>query len=184
MGFTRVEALQLKKQFHINSQRDLSICSRILVTKTLGFSKIIYPLSTQDINLNLQNKIQSTFNRYIWNYKPSKVKHSVLAGDYIQGGMRSLDNQSQCKALRLAWLERIVNGEGWNDIVKEYLSPYGGLAFLLKCNYDTNFLNYIPTFYRNMLDFANEIMIESCKYDIRTNFLKYMGVICIIKNTR
>ena len=222
---------KIEQQFHVNSQRDLSICGRILVTKTLGFSKIIYPLSTQDINLNLQNKIQSTFNRYIWNYKPSKVKHSVLAGDYIQGGMRSLDIQSQCKALRLTWLKRILNGEGWNDIVNEYLSPYGGLAFLLRCNYDTKYMNYIPTFYRNMLDFANEIIIEGCnqniiwnnrnilldgksifyrdwfekgiiyihhlrnglgawlsfdefknKYAIRTNFLKYMGVICMIKN--
>ena len=182
------------------------------------------------MNLNLQNKIQSTFDRYIWNYKPAKGKHGVLAGDNIHGGMRFLDIQLQCKALRLAWFERILNGEGWNDIVNEYLSPYGGLDFLLRCNYDTKILNYIPTFYRNMLDFANEIIIESCnqnviwnnrnilldgtsifyrdwfergiiyihhlrkgqgawlsfdmfknKYDIQTNFLKYMGVICIIK---
>ena len=145
--------------------------------------------------------------------------------------MRSLDIQLQCKALRLAWLERILNGEGWNDIVNEYLSPYGGLAFLVRYKYDTKFLNYIPTFYRNLLGFANELIIESCKpniiwnyrniqldgksifyrdwfergiiyihhlrngqgawlsfdefknkYDIRTNFLKYMGVIRIIKN--
>ena len=83
--------------------------------------------------------------------------------------MRSFDIQSQCKALRLAWLERILNGEEWNDIVNEYLSPYGGLAFLLRRNYDTKLLNYIPTFYRNMLDFAKEIIIESCNQNIIWN---------------
>ena len=35
---------KIEQQFHINSQRDLSICGRILVTKSLGFSKMMYPL--------------------------------------------------------------------------------------------------------------------------------------------
>ena len=55
--------------------------------------------------------MQSTFNKYIWNYKPSKVPYSVLAGITFRG-MRSLDIQSQCKVLRLRWLERSLHGVG------------------------------------------------------------------------
>ena len=109
----------------------------------------------------------STFNRFICNYKPSKVKHNVLAWDYIQDGNAFFwIVQSQCKALRLAWLERILNSVGWNDIINEYLSPYGVLAFHLRCIYDRRYLNHIPIFYRKVLDFANEVIIEGSNQNI------------------
>ena len=86
------------------------------------------------------------------------MKHSVNRGLHL-GRMRSLDMQSQ-------WYERNLNGKEWNEIVDEYMSPYGGLAFLLRCNCDTKYLNHIPIFCRNMLDFANEMIIEECNQNM------------------
>ena len=57
------------------------------------------------------------------------------------------------KALRLAWLHRIVQAVDWNEVINTYLEPVGGLLFLLRCNYDTTKLPFIPKFYREMLDF-------------------------------
>ena len=45
----------------------------------------------------------------------------------------------------------------------------GGLLFLLRCNYDTCRLNFLPTFYRNMLDYALEILYSENRCDIIWN---------------
>ena len=97
---------------HIYSQRDLSIGGKILITKTFGISKLFHALSIVESNKTFLAKIQSEYNRYIWGYKPSKVKHNVLIGTYEHGGLASIDIESKYQALRLPWLERILNGKG------------------------------------------------------------------------
>ena len=202
-----------------------------MITKTLGISKFIYPLTSTDIDKQYIKILQTEFNKYIWDYKPAKVKHNALIGDYKQGGLKSIDIATNVKALRLPWMCRIIQGEGWNDIVNLYLKPIGGLLFLLRCNYDTAVLPFISTFYKNMLDYASEIMFKHlgqniiwnnrnilvegksiffrewyekgvvflsdlcdengawlsfdtfCNtYNVRTNFLRYLGVISAAKN--
>ena len=151
------------------SQRDLSVCGKILITKTFGISKILHQLSIIDVNKSFLDRLQSELNKYIWGYKPAKVKHHVLIGENIQGGLKSIDIKSKYKALRLSWVVRILNGNGWNDIIRYYVEPMGGLLFLLRCNYDTCRLNFLPTFYRNMLDYALEILYSENRCDIIWN---------------
>ena len=67
-------------------------------------------------------------------------------GDFKQGGLKALDIGANMKSLRLAWLHRIVQGVGWNEIINSYLEPLGGLLFLLRCNYDTTKMPFIPRF--------------------------------------
>ena len=221
---------KLINQLHIHSQRDLSLCGKILLTKTFGISKLIHPMSITTLNKDVLSRIQTELNKYIWSYKTPKVKHTVMMGDLSQSGLGSIDVECKKKSLRMPWLQRILQGKGWNDIIQEYFRPMGGLAFLLKCNYDTKLLNWIPKFYREMLDYnklimndyAGEciiwnnkrIMIEeksifwrdwfekgviyihdflnsngtwmsfdqfSNKFNIRTNFLKYLGMLSAVK---
>ena len=222
---------KIKGNLYIYSCRDISLCGRILITKTFGVSKIIYPLTSTEIDKKYLNIFQTEFNKYIWGYKPAKVKHSALIGDLKQGGLKALDIEANMKALRLAWLHRIVIGDGWNEIINMYLEPLGGLMFLLRCNYDTNKLSFIPKFYKDMLDFFKEILCEYAgegiiwnnkyiliggqsifmrdwyekgiifisdlcdqygawlsydafckKYNIRTNYLRYLGIVSAAKN--
>ena len=105
------------------------------------------------LHLQFQKSLQIDLNRYIWSYKPSKVKHLALIGNTNEGGLSSIDVESKCEALRLTWIGRILTGIGWNDIIIEYLKPVGGLLFLLKCNYETKLLScFVPTFYKQMLE--------------------------------
>ena len=151
---------KIKGHLHIYSCRNISLCGRILITKTFGISKIIHPLTSAEIDKKHISTFQTEFNRYIWGYKPAKVKHSVLIGDPKQGGLKSLDIEANRKSLRLAWLYRIVQGIGWNELINAYLEPLGGLMFLLRCNFDTNKLPFIPKFYKDMLEFFKEIFCE------------------------
>ena len=63
------------------------------------------------------------------------------------------------KSLRLAWLRRLLGDtdDSWKAIPNCYLSEYGGLQFLLKCNYNTESLNKrLPNFYRELLQYFQE----------------------------
>ena len=222
---------KIKSFFHIYSGRNISLCGKILITKTFGVSKMIYPLTSIDLDKKQITAFQTEFNKYIWSYKPSKVTHCAMIGDLTQGGLRALDIESNVKSLRLAWLYRILQGNGWNGMINTYFEPLGGLMFLLRCNYDTNKLPFIPKFYSNMLIFFKEILCEYIgekiiwnnrlilvagqsifmrnwyekgivfisdlcdqngawlsydnlckKYNIRTNYLRYLGIVSAAKN--
>ena len=63
------------------------------------------------------------------------------------------------KSLCLAWLHRLLGDtdDSWKAIPNCYLSEYGGLQFLLKCNYNTESLNIcLPNFYREQLRYFQE----------------------------
>ena len=93
---------------------------------------MLHPLSILETDQEFLKTLQTDRNRYIWSYKPPKVKHLVLIGNTNEGGLNSIDVESKCKALRLAWIGRILNGIGWNDITTECLKPVGGLLFFIK----------------------------------------------------
>ena len=63
------------------------------------------------------------------------------------------------KSLRLAWISRLLGDtdDSWKAIPNYYLSEYGGLQFLLKCNYNTESINKcLPNFYRELLQYFQE----------------------------
>ena len=64
------------------------------------------------------------------------------------------------KALKLAWIPRMIRTSDDSNfciIPKHYFRRKGGLNFLLRCNYGTNYFNDLPIFYEKMLDFFNKI---------------------------
>ena len=68
------------------SHRDLSVCGKIVITKTFGISKILHQLSVIDVTKSFLDRLQSELNKYICGYKPAEVKQHVLIGENIQGG--------------------------------------------------------------------------------------------------
>ena len=74
--------------------------------------------------------------------------------DYDQGGLRAPSIDVLAKSLKLAWISRLLTDEptcsgSWKTIPNYFFEKYGGLNFLLRCNYDRNFLEQIdlPQFY-------------------------------------
>ena len=77
---------------------------------------------------------------------------------YSNGGLRAPDPNTLFKSLRLAWISRRlatdeIETESWRSIPTHFFQKYGGLNFLLHCNYDPKFLkeSEIPLFYRQTL---------------------------------
>ena len=60
------------------------------------------------------------------------------------------------KALRLAWIPRLLNPNSLNckSIPDYFFKKLGGLNFLLRHNYDTKYLDpKLPPFYKDILTF-------------------------------
>ena len=64
------------------------------------------------------------------------------------------------KSLRLSWIGRLLDGtnSNWKGIPAYFFNKYGGLNFLLKCNYDvTLFKANFPLFYCELLGYFQEL---------------------------
>ena len=69
------------------------------------------------------------------------------------------DVEATIKALRLDWIPRLLTPEirNWKTIPDYYLRKFGGLDFLLRCNYDVKYLDGLSLFYKTMLTFFDEL---------------------------
>ena len=70
-----------------------------------------------------------------------------------------VDIELTIKSLRLARIKRLLFRDNcnWKVVPDHFFNRYGGLNFLLRCNYDVKHLTHIPTFYKDILIAFDEI---------------------------
>ena len=154
----KIQKLQTKLDMW--RSRDLTIFGRAMLIKTLGISQLIYSASNLDAPKGIVEIVRTKSFKFLWKNKKDKVKRSGLYQDLDNGGIRMPDFDIMLKALKLAWIPRLLltsDNSNWCIIPKHYFRKKGGLNFLLRCNYDTNYFNYLPLFYKKILDFFNEL---------------------------
>ena len=140
--------------------RNLSKIGKILIIKAHALSNIIYSLSNIQMNANFTDIIQRKLNHFLWGSKVNRVKHSVVIADYDKGGLRMPDIKCTKQSLRLPWIGRILEQNSWNFLPTLHFKPYGGLLFLIKCNFDPKEFKQLPVFYKEMLTYANHVILE------------------------
>ncbi len=131
-----------------------------MIIKSLGLSQIVYAVS----NVNVPNEtiytIKNKIFGFLWNNKKDKIKRESIYQDYDKGGIRMTDVGIMIKALRLAWIPRLLNPDSltWKSIPDYFFKKLGGLNFLLRCNYDTKYLDHkLPAFYKDILSYFSEL---------------------------
>ena len=87
-----------------------------------------------------------------------------MISDYDEGGLRAPSIDIMAKSMKLAWIPRLLSEEenfydSWKTIPNYLLDKFGGLNFLLRCNYDKKFLARInlPQFYAEILQYFLEL---------------------------
>lgn len=153
---------KLVKKQNLWTGRDLSIIGKILISKSLGLSNLVYSMSNVAFPDRLIQLTQKTVNNFIWNNKPAKVKHTTLRLEYEKGGLRSPDVAFMNKSLKLAWLSRMTQDVIWLQLANEsFFQDFGGLQYLSRCNYHIKYLKEIPQFYYDLLSFLAELTNRS-----------------------
>ena len=139
--------------------RDLTLFGRVLIIKSLGLSQLVYSASNLTVPQEITPIIKTKLFKFLWKNKRDKIKRAGLYQDRGKGGICMTDVETMIKALRLAWIPRLLTPEirNWKTIPDYYLRKFGGLNFLLRCNYDVKYIDGLPLFYRNMLTFFDEL---------------------------
>ena len=97
----------------------------------------------------------------LWKNEKDKIKRNVVCQPHENGGLNFINFEIMVtESLRLAWIAKLIinSGNNWKAIPNFCFDKYGGLPFLLKCNYNTAVLdNNLPLFYRELLDYFQEL---------------------------
>ena len=121
-------------------------------------------MSILDVPTNCIPTINTSICQFIWKKRKDKIKRQVMYQNYEKGGLRVPNTDVMTKSLRLAWISRNLakddkRNKVWKTIPNHFFDMYGGLDFLLRCNYDSKFLERtgMPQFYNSMLQFFLEL---------------------------
>ena len=94
--------------------KKFDLFGKVLIIKSLGLSQIVYAAS----NVNVPNEtiytIKNKIFGFLWDNKKDKIKRESIYQDYDKGGIRMPDVDLMIKALRLAWIPRLLNPESLN----------------------------------------------------------------------
>ena len=156
--FIKIQKMETKLNVWLS--RDLTLMGRTLLVKALGISKLVYSASMLCVPDEVIKRVQEKLFSYLWRNKKDKIKRTVLYQRPCQGGLNFPNVRTTIKALRLSWIGRLLSesNDAWKAIPNAYFNKYGGLQFLLKCNYDTKKLdNNISPFYSELLDYFSEL---------------------------
>ena len=89
-----------------------------------------------------------------------KIKKKTIISDVKRGGLKMLDFEIMNKALKIAWIKRLTdhNDAAWKIIPEFAATDYGGLSFLLECQYDIKYLplDNLPPFYHTFFKYWQE----------------------------
>ena len=150
---------KLQTKLDMWRSRDLTLFGKVLIIKSLGLSQLIYSASILNVPEDIASTVKTKFFSFLWKNKRDKIKRTGLYQDLGRGGIRMVDIDIMFKALKLAWIPRLLTpgNQNWKTVPDYYLRKFGGLNFLLRCNYDAKYIKSIPLFYRNILVYFSEL---------------------------
>ena len=88
--------------------RDLTLFGRVMIIKALGLSQIIYSASNLDVPVGTVGTLKKRLFNFIWRNKKDKIKRTGLYQNLDKGGIGMVDVDLMFKALRLAWIPRLL----------------------------------------------------------------------------
>ncbi|XP_068692817.1 uncharacterized protein [Montipora foliosa] len=172
---------KLQTNLDIWKSRDLTLFGKVMIIKALGVSSLIYSASNINVPKDIISNVKGRLFRFIWKNKRDKIRREGLYQDYEKGGLRMTDIETMIKALRLAWIPRLIR-EGhpnWKFVPDYFFKKYGGLYFVLSCNYDAKDFEDVPSFYRDILSFFHELKALHGSHHGRDTILFHNKEICI-----
>ena len=160
----------LEQPLHSWKRRHLTLIGRINIVKTLGLAKLVYSTSLLTISKPLIDTINKIIFSFIWEGKTPKIKRKTIIAEKKHGGLKMIDFEIMERALKIAWIKRIAKGGdvSWKSILSYAVRQFGGIDFLINCDYDVKVLNLeqLPEFYRTVLCYWQEFKYSSDSKEI------------------
>ncbi len=155
---------KIKDVIKIWNKRKLTLHGKNIIIKSLLFSKLIYKLTVLPyISNELRNELNHIIRDFLWDNGSSKIAHSVLIGDYEEGGLRMIDFTCKENSLKASWAVRLYKNNGpLVDLANMYLIPSMG-KIMWKCNIAATDVNEI--IHRD--SFWKDVFYSWCLYNFK-----------------
>lgn len=160
-------------------QRQLTILGRILLTKSLLASQMVYLLQALQAPELVIKNINSLLYKFVWN-GIEKVKRSVMIQDYKYGGLKMFNVHDFITYVNLRWVQKICHNNSNSTrvpyLLVQELSPnlsifqYNTDFSVLKDNFN---LETIPPFYYNVLKTWYEF--RGTKHDVEASDIIWLN---------
>jgi len=150
---------KLQSNLDMWKSRALTLYGKVLIIKSLGISQLVHSFSNCYIPRGILETVKTKLFKFLWNNKRDKIKREGIYQNYDKGGLRMVDIDITAKSLRLVWISRLrqSGASNWSIIPNYFFNKCGGLNFLLRCDYDSKYIEGVPKFYREMLDYFKEL---------------------------
>ena len=146
---------KIQKVIQVWGMRFLSLYGKIVIFKSLVFSKIVYVASMATVPVDIIKLIENIHKDFVWDKKRPNIKHSTLINDYSHGGLKDLDIPSKFKSLQINWLNRLYddNFHPWKQIPLYFFRRISKKFHLFHPNLlvPDHLLNNLPCFYKNII---------------------------------
>uniref|UniRef100_A0A8C6M3H9 Reverse transcriptase domain-containing protein n=1 Tax=Nothobranchius furzeri TaxID=105023 RepID=A0A8C6M3H9_NOTFU len=129
-----------KTQSKLNQwlQRDLSLRGRVLLSKAEGLSRLTYAAISLHVDNRTCGEIDRMLFNFLWKNKTHYIRKSVIMNDYQHGGLNILDFTTLNNTFKINWAKHFLKNPVsiWNFIPHYIFSKFGGLTFILGCDYN------------------------------------------------
>ena len=133
-------------------KRYLTPYGKVVVLNTFIISQFVYLMSVLPSPSDQTLKeLEKDIFKFIWNNKPDKIKRTVLKYPKHQGGLSVPDIFVKNKALKIAWIQRLLidNGNSWSKFIYKH-TPIKSNQFW-NCNLNNQDIIIVIDKCRNMM---------------------------------
>ena len=140
--------LDMERLIRIWQLRNLTLIGKIIIIKSLLVSKFIHILlSLPSPNECLFVKIESIFEKFLWNGGPPKFRKQILEHTVAEGALQYPNIRKIDATMKISWFKRIYKSkEGWASIPHMYNM---GNIYVFGDMYQKKLIREIPNIFWN-----------------------------------
>lgn len=131
-----------KTQTKLNQwlQRDLTVRGRVLLSKAEGLSRLTYAALSVHVDNKTCKDIDCMLFNFLWKNRTHYIRKNVIMNNYEHGGLNVLDFATLNNTFKINWAKHFLKNPVsiWNFIPNYIFSRFGGLSFILGCNYNVD----------------------------------------------
>ena len=164
---------KMQKVINLWKGRNLSMCGKIVITKTFLLSKLWYLIQYETISKELITAVNKIIWNFIWSDKNPTIERKMCCMNKNIGGIGCIDLETEIKSIQLKWIFKLLLGTAapWSFRAREYINQYHNK--IKTTNLEILYLNLrtvrnckIPKFYLNIVNFFKELDLK--KNEIKT----------------
>jgi len=132
-------------------QRNLSMKGKITVLRSLVIPKLLYLCSNLYVPDEYIKQVQELTFKFLWGYKPPKIKQSTIIANIHQGGLKMPLFSEVVRSAKIMWIKRIldVRESKWKILAYKLMSA---TEFDLYCKNDIKYIKPKSPFYKQVLE--------------------------------